>query len=71
MKMVKRYIDLEPKWVDITPQFIEWLEDKHADAKQKELAKSEIMKMAKLSDAVRQTQKKCDRQKKQFHMGCK
>jgi hypothetical protein len=71
MKKVIGYIDIEPRWVDIAPHFIEVLENKHADASQKKIARDEIMKMAKVSDEVRQTQKRCERQKKKFILDCK
>lgn len=48
-------IDLEPLWVNLIPQFIEWIE--RGTPEQKKIATDELMKLAKLGDYIRQAQK--------------
>lgn len=51
------YLDIEPKWVDLAPYFIDLLEDNRADEQAKHMARNEIMKMAHICTKVRDMQK--------------
>jgi len=48
-------IDCEPLWTDLAPLFCEWLED--GTDEQKDLARSEIQKMAVAAAHLRAQQK--------------
>lgn len=48
-------IDAEPKWINLVPQFITWIES--GNETQRKTAKEMLEQMAKISDAVRQFQK--------------
>jgi len=50
-------LDIEPRWIDLAPYFIDLLEDNRADEKAKELARSNIMQMAKALTHFRRIQK--------------
>ena len=50
-------LDIEPRWIDLAPYFIDLLEDNRADEKAKELARSNIMQMAKALTHFRRMQK--------------
>mgnify|MGYP003139826495 CR=1 FL=1 len=54
-------LDLEPRWIDIAPYFIDLLEDNRASKQAKELARSEIMKMARACTQMRAEQKKAEK----------
>lgn len=54
-------MDLEPRWIDIAPYFIDLLEDNRASEQAKELARSEIMKMAKACTQMRAEQKNAEK----------
>jgi len=56
--MVKKLmgtIDIEPKWINLYPQFCEWIDN--GTKEQKELLKQELLKLCKCADVVRQKQK--------------
>lgn len=48
-------IDCEPLWVNLVPLYYEWLEQ--GTESQKEIAKNDILKIAKIADVIRQAQK--------------
>ena len=48
-------IDIEPLWTDLAPMFCEWLEN--GTDEQKDLARSEIQKMAVAAAHLRAQQK--------------
>lgn len=50
-------LDIEPRWIDLAPYFIDLLEDNRADEKAKEMARSNIMQMAKALTHFRRIQK--------------
>lgn len=50
-------IDLEPKWVDLTPLMLKIYRETKKEKVRKDLEK-EFMKMASASDKIRQAQKK-------------
>ena len=50
-------IDIEPRWVDLAPYFIDLLEDNRASEQAKHMARHEIMKMANICTKVRDMQK--------------
>ena len=56
-EMTPIYIDCEPKWTNIVPMFIEWLEDPKASEGQKELARSEIIRCGEIVAKVRNEQR--------------
>ena len=51
------HLDIEPKWDDIAPYFIDLLEDNRASEQAKHMARNEIMKMAYICTKVRAMQK--------------
>jgi hypothetical protein len=51
----RTYIDIEPLWTDLAPMFCEWLEN--GTDEQKDLARSEIQKMAVAAAHLRAEQK--------------
>jgi predicted RNA-binding Zn-ribbon protein involved in translation (DUF1610 family) len=56
--------DIEPVWTDIAPLYCEWLESGTSD--QKDIARKEIMKMAKAVAHFRAKQKEREQQKEMF-----
>lgn len=54
--MSKKYIDIEPKWMALVPSFIALIE--HGKPEGRKVAIEEIEKMARISDWVRQAQKR-------------
>lgn len=50
-------IDIEPRWVDLAPYFIQVLEDDQAGKEAKHMARHEIMKMANICTKIRDMQK--------------
>lgn len=53
-------VDCEPLWVDLVPLFCEWLEQ--GTESQKEIARNDILKIAKIADIVRQAQKEAKKE---------
>jgi len=58
-------LDIEPRWIDLAPYFIDLLEDNRADEKAKELARSNIMQMAKALTHFRRIQKAKEKQEEE------
>lgn len=56
MKQKINKIDVEPKWVNLVPLFIDWI--KNGTNEQRTIATSELNKMAVACDKIRALQKK-------------
>ena len=63
MKMAKEMfmIDTELKWINLYPQFCEWIDE--GSKEQKELVKKELKKLCECADYVRQEQKAQEKKK--------